>query len=145
MSAVVGKHQLEHLEEFLLKRNQVAKWYQEALANIEGISLFHTPPKSRHSYYKYPVRLADWLSREELAAILKDKYGVETGHVYYPPCHLQPFYMQEFGFKVGNFPIAEQVLNKVMCLPMHCEITQENVEYIAESLATSIRKLSETS
>ena len=101
MASVVGKHQLEHLEEFVVKRNQVAKWYEEALNSVEGVALFKTPPNFRNSYYKYPVRLADGLEREKLAALLKEKYGVETGHVYYPPCHLQPFYTQNFGTQNG--------------------------------------------
>ena len=101
MAAVVGKHQLENLEEFVSKRNEVARWYEEALSNVEGISLFKTPSNIRHSYYKYPVKLADGIDREKLGFLLKEKYGVETGHVYYPPCHLQPFYMETFGTANG--------------------------------------------
>ena len=47
------------------------------------------------------------LNREKLASLLKEKYGVETGHVYYPPCHLQPFYMENFGTRMGDLPVAE--------------------------------------
>ena len=140
VSAVVGKHQLEHLEEFVVKRNLVAKWYSEALSDIEGVSFFRVPSNSRHSYYKYPTRLADSLDREKLSLILKEKYGVETGHVYYPPCHLQPFYMENFGTKMGDFPVAEKVLNKVLCLPMHYGITKENVDYVRDSLVSSINQ-----
>jgi len=142
MAAVVGKHQLEHLEDFVIKRNEVAKWYEEALSNVEGISLFKVPSNFRHSYYKYPVKLADGIKREKLGSLLKEKYGVETGHVYYPPCHLQPFYMENFGTKIGDLPVAERVLNKVLCLPMHCGLTKENVDYIHDALVSSINELS---
>jgi perosamine synthetase len=142
LAAVVGIHQLEFLDDFLSKRNQVATWYEKMLSTIEGVTLFKTPHNCRHSYYKYPVRLAYELSREKLATLLKDRYGVETGHVYYPPCHLQPFYMQNFGTKMGDLPVAEQVLNKTMCLPMHYEVTKENVEYITDALDSSIKQLS---
>ena len=80
------------------------------------------------------------MDREKLSLILKEKYGVETGHVYYPPCHLQPFYMENFGTKMGDFPVAEKVLNKVLCLPMHYGITKENVDYIRDSLVSSINQ-----
>ena len=142
MAAVVGKHQLEHLEEFVNKRNEVAKWYEKALSDVEGVSLFKAPSNFRHSYYKYPVKLADGIEREKLSVLLKEKYGVETGHVYYPPCHLQPFYMQNFGTKMGDLPVAETVLNKVMCLPMHYAVTKENVDYIRDALVSSINELS---
>jgi perosamine synthetase len=142
ISSIIGKHQLEHLDEFVAKRNQVAKWYEEALSDLDGISLFKTPSNIRHSYYKFPVKLANKLDREKLGILLKEKYFVETGHVYYPPCHLQPFYMENFGTKIGDFPVAETVLNKVICLPMHCGLTKENVSDICDALFYSISEFS---
>jgi perosamine synthetase len=138
MAAIVGINQLEHLEEFLAKRNEIAKWYEKSLVNIKGITLFKTPSNFRHSYYKYPVKLAEGIDRLKLGGLLKEKYGVETGHVYYPPCHLQPFYIENFGTKMGDFPTSEQVLKQVLCLPMHYGVTEENVEYIRGALASSI-------
>ena len=142
MAAVMGKHQLEHLEEFVHKRNEVARWYEKTLSNVKGISLFKTPSNIRHSYYKYAVRLADGIEREKLSVLLNGKYGVETGHLYYPPCHLQPFYMETFGSRMGAFPVAESVPNKVLCLPMHYGVTKENVDYICDALVSSINELS---
>jgi perosamine synthetase len=141
IAAVVGKRQLEHLEQFIAKRNQVAEWYEKALANVEGISLFKTPPNFRHSYYKYPVKLASGINRLKLGALLKEKHGIETGNVYYPPCHLQPWYVENFGTHMGDLPTSERVLNEVLCLPMHYEVTRENVEYIRDCLASSISEL----
>jgi perosamine synthetase len=142
ISSIIGKHQLEHLEEFVVKRNEVAKGYEKSLKDVEGILLFKTPPNVRHSYYKYPVRLADGIEREKLASLLKIKYGIETGHVYYPPCHLQPFYMENFGTGMGDLPVSENILNKVMCLPMHFGVTAENISYIHDALVSSISELS---
>ncbi len=141
MAAIVGKHKLDHLEEFVAKRNEVAKWYQKALTNIDGITLFRIPPNFRHSYYKYPLKLAGNIDRLKLAFLLKEKHGIETGHVYYPPCHLQPFYMENFGTRAGDLPTSERVLKQVLCLPMHYGITQENVSYIRDALVSSIKEL----
>ncbi len=141
IAAVVGLHQLEYLEEFIAKRNQVAKWYEKALASVDGVSLFKVPSNFRHSYYKYPVKLDDGIDRLKIGALLKEKYGVETGHVYYPPCHLQPFYMETFGTRMGDLPTAERVLKQVLCLPMHCGVTEENVAYIRDALVLSINQL----
>ena len=141
MAAIVGKRQLEHLEEFLAKRNEVAKWYEKALTNIDKITLFRVPSDFRHSYYKYPLKLADGIDRLKLASLLKEKYGIETGHVYYPPCHLQPFYMENFGTREGDLPTSERVLKQVLCLPMHYGVTLENAAYIGDALASSIKEL----
>jgi perosamine synthetase len=138
-AAIVGLHQLEHIEEFIKKRNQVADWYEQILAGVEGVSLFKTPPNIRHSYYKYPLKLAEGIDRLKVAAILKEKYGVEAGHVYYPPCHLHPYYTETFKTRPGDLPTAERVLKQVLCLPMHYGITKENVEYIHEALVSSIK------
>jgi perosamine synthetase len=141
-AAIVGLHQLEHIEDFLAKRNQVADWYKQALADIGGVSLFRTPPNIRHSYYKYPLRLAEEIDRLKAAAILKEKFGIEAGHVYYPPCHLHPYYMETFGTRLGDLPAAEQVLKQVLCLPMHYMLTEENIEYIREALVFAVKAAS---
>jgi perosamine synthetase len=141
LAAVVGKHQLEYLEKFVVKRNEIARWYEEALGNMQDVALFKTPSNIRHGYYKYPVKLADGINREKLSWVLREKYGVETGHVYYPPCHLQPFYMNNFGTRLGDMPVAEKVLNQVLCLPMHYEITKENIDYIQNALALALKEL----
>jgi dTDP-4-amino-4,6-dideoxygalactose transaminase len=138
-AAIVGLHQLKHLEEFLLKRNQIADCYEEALADVEEISLFSAPANSRHSYYKYPLRLAEGIDRQKAAATLKEKFEIETGHIYYPPCHLHPYYMETFGTRVGDLPVAERVLKQIMCLPMHYQITEQNIQYISEALLATIK------
>ena len=69
---------------------------------------------------------------------MKEKYGVETGHVYYPPCHLHPFYRETFGFKEGDLPVSERVLKSVLCLPMHYRVTNENIKYIHAHLVLAI-------
>ncbi|MDR0372300.1 MAG: DegT/DnrJ/EryC1/StrS family aminotransferase [Nitrososphaerota archaeon] len=141
-AAIVGLHQLEHLEEFLAKRNQIAAWYEKALGNIEEISLLKPPSNIRHSYYKYPLILATSINRQKVAVDLKETFGVESGHIYYPPCHLHPYYMETFGTRMGNLPTAERVLKQVLCLPMHYLITQQSVEYICDALVSTIKSVS---
>jgi perosamine synthetase len=75
-----------------------------------------------------------------VASLLKNKYGIEAGHIYYPPCHLHPYYMETYGTKRGDYPTAERVLKQVLCLPMHYAVTDENVSYIVESLISSIKE-----
>jgi perosamine synthetase len=142
LNAIVGINQLEHLEEFLAKRNQVARWYEETLSGIKGIELFKVASNSRHSYYKYPLKLADGIDRLKIAALMKEKYAIETGHVYYPPCHMQPYYKETFGTKEGDLPNSERVLKQVLCLPMHVGLTVENIKYIGESLGLSMNAVS---
>ena len=141
VAAIIGKHQLETLEKFVLKRNEIAECYETALAKLDGVSLFKTPVNMRHSYYKYPVRLSDDLDREKLAFILGNEFNIETGNIYYPPCHLHPFYKENFGTKEGDLPVSENVLKKVLCLPMHVNMTKEDAKFVSEAFSQAISKL----
>jgi dTDP-4-amino-4,6-dideoxygalactose transaminase len=138
VAAIIGRHQLKRLEEFVLRRNDVARLYEAELAKVRGLSLFRTPAGIRHSYYKYPVRLDDDVDREKVAEGLKSEFGVETGTVYDPPCHLHRFYRENFGAREGDLPVSENVLKKVLCLPMHVGMSRETVEYVSGSLESVI-------
>jgi dTDP-4-amino-4,6-dideoxygalactose transaminase len=99
-------------------------------------------PNFRHSYYKYPIKLSEGIDRLKVAAVMRNQYGIETGHVYYPPCHLQPYYREHYGVKDGDLTNAERVLRQVLCLPMHAALSDENVKYVGESLVSSIQAVS---
>jgi dTDP-4-amino-4,6-dideoxygalactose transaminase len=70
---------------------------------------------------------------------MKEK-GIETGSVYYPPCHLLPYYLEHYTHK-GDLPVAENVLKKVMCLPMHANLGLDDLEYITSSFVSSLNEL----
>jgi len=139
--AALGVHQLEQLEKFVEKRNEIAKKYEKGLQEIEGAEPFLTPKNIRHSYYKYPVYLDGGIDRLKLTQFLKSKYGVNIGHVYCPPCHLQPLYKEMFGYKGGELPVAEQVLERVITLPMHVRITDSDINRVLTELSAGVNAL----
>ncbi len=134
VTAVIGKYQLAQLESFVRRRNQIAKHYEEGLKNTLDVSTFETPTNIRHSYYKYPIKLSTQVDRDKVAVALKTEFGIDTGSIYYPPCHLHPWYLKNFRTKKGDFPVAESVLKQVLCLPIHVGITEEVSQYVIESL-----------
>jgi perosamine synthetase len=73
-----------------------------------------------------------------VAQILKAEFGIDTGSIYYPPCHLHPWYKKNFGTREGDFPVSERVLKQVLCLPMHLGVTREIALYVVEALKASI-------
>jgi len=122
VTAILGKYQLGNLERFVLRRNEIAQSYEKSLKQREGISLFKKPSHIRHSYYKYPVKLDEDIDAKKLAGTLIEKYNIETGTIYYPPCHLQPFYRETFNTGPGDFP----------------GITALDVNFITDALVRSI-------
>ncbi len=140
ISAILGIHQLENLDYFICKRSEIARHYERSLAKVDGVSIFKTPSNIKHSYHKFPVRLAEEYSVGKIAKVLKEKYGVETGAVYYPPCHLHPYYKKTFGTREGDFPVAERVLRQVLCLPIHLGLVDEQIKDISSAFEMSIEE-----
>jgi perosamine synthetase len=141
ITAILGVNQLENLGFFVNRRNEIAQYYDEHLKTVTGVSLFKTPPNFKHAYHKYPIKLDTDLDAEKIRGILKEQYGIETGRVYYPPCHLHPYYKTTFGTREGDFPVAEKILKQTLTLPIHIGITHEHVSYITNALSLSIQTL----
>jgi len=138
IGAVIGIHQLEQLETFVEKRNDIAKKYEKGLQGIEGVKPISTPSNIRNSYYKYPVYLDEGIDPSRLTQFLKSEYHIAVGEIYYPPCHLMPLYKEMFGYKGGELPVSEQVLKRVIALPMHVQITDAEINRVLKGLAAGI-------
>ena len=141
ITAIIGKYQLANLDGFVKKRNEIAKHYTHSLAKAQHISLFQTPNNIQHSYYKYPLRL-NGINKDKVALALKQDFGIDTGSIYYPPCHLHPWYMSNLNTRRGDLPISETVLQEVLCLPIHLGINDETANYIVDSLNTCLLRVS---
>ncbi|MGA3290243.1 MAG: DegT/DnrJ/EryC1/StrS family aminotransferase [Candidatus Bathyarchaeia archaeon] len=139
INAILGEHQLENLEFFVNRRNELAQVYNECLLSVEGVSPITKPSGVRHGYYKYTVKLDKGINVEKVSKMLKAEYNIETGHLYYPPIHLHPYYRENFGTGEGTLPIAEDVLPRVLCLPLHVAIAEESVPYITRALDSCIQ------
>jgi len=69
---------------------------------------------------------------------LKSEFNINIGHIYFPPCHLQPLYKEMFGYKGGELPVSEQVLERVITLPMHVQVNELNINRVLKGLAKGI-------
>ncbi|TWR25177.1 DegT/DnrJ/EryC1/StrS family aminotransferase [Mucilaginibacter pallidiroseus] len=120
---------LSYLKRFTSERQEVAKQYDLLLANVNDIKLTHTAAGASHSYHLYVIHID---KREELQLFLKEN-GIETAIHYPVPPHLQNAY-QHLGFKVGSFPIAEQLAKTCLSLPMYPGITTSDVGYVTDTI-----------
>jgi len=138
IDAVLGTYQLRALEANLAKRSQVARRYAAALAGSQWLRLLEPPPDVRHSYYKCPALLSSAIDKRELVDRMHREFGVDLGSIYDPPCHLQPVYQRLFGYRDGMFPNADNVLKRVVCLPMFPQMTPEETDHVVKSLEASL-------
>jgi len=133
--AAIGLSQFARLEEFIADRRKVAQFYDKELTKVDSVSLLKIPPEAKSNYYKYVAIPKDGIDRAALKKKLKEKYGVSlSGEVYELPCHLQPIFKDSYGFKGGEFPIAEGLCQRHICLPIFARMTEEEARYVVNSL-----------
>ena len=137
MSAALGAVQLARLDEMLAKREQVGKWYEERLAEIPGVETLHIEDfTTRMSWFVYVVRFAPHINRDELAQKLLSN-GVPV-RPYFAPIHLQPYMVERFGFRPGDYPVTEDLGNRSLALPFSGVMTEEAVEQVCQIIAKLI-------
>ncbi len=128
LHAAVGLVQLRHLDRFIAVRQRVARRYTEALAGTPLLTPL-PPPSGLHSnVYKFPVLLAAGLERATLKAQVRERFAVSlSGEVYETPLHRQPVF-EHLGR--GPLPGAEHFCRRHVCLPVHSDMTEDEVERV---------------
>jgi dTDP-4-amino-4,6-dideoxygalactose transaminase len=136
IQAAVLEVKLKHLDEYNTARNSTADFYDKAFFKIDKLIIPARSTKSMHVFHQYTLKL-NGVNRSELQKYLADK-GIPA-MIYYPvPLHLQKAY-QDSRYKAGDFPVAEKLCECVLSLPMHTELSEEQLEYITNSVLEFLR------
>ena len=131
IQAAVLDVKLKHLDSYCANRLAAADYYNAAFAATDKLITPARSANSTHVFHQYTLKL-NGVDRSGLIKYLADK-GIPA-MVYYPvPLHLQKAY-QDARYKAGDFPVAEKLSECVVSLPMHTELTQEQLEYITKSV-----------
>jgi dTDP-4-amino-4,6-dideoxygalactose transaminase len=139
LHAAVGLVQLRHLDEFIATREEVARKYDNGLSSIPWLTPLQAAPALRCNYYKYPVLLDRRLDRTALKAALKERFQITlSGEVYDTPLHRQPVFEP---FARGQLPCAERFCAHHVCLPVHSDMTEREVERVLKAAAAVCRDL----
>lgn len=133
LQAAVLRVKLSHLDKWIEKRHQKAALYSRLLSEINGIEPLFEAPYSYHIFNYYTVRLRNpEVSRDKLREYLSAQ-GIATA-VYYPlSLHLQEVY-KRLDYKLGDLPESERAQKEVLSLPMYPELSEEQIEKIAETI-----------
>jgi dTDP-4-amino-4,6-dideoxygalactose transaminase len=136
LHAAVGLIHLSHLDDAIATRRRVAARYDEALAHLSGCQPLSIPAASVSNFYKYVVLLDPGIDRAELKRELSEGMGVSlSGEVYASPLHRQPIFADLVG---DSFPVADDVCARHICLPVHSDMTDDEADYVVESLALAL-------
>lgn len=131
MQAIVLLEKLELLDEWNRLRSAAARFYSEALADVDGaLVLPRTAPDSEPVWHLYVIRTPD---PESLARFLGER-GIQTGRHYPEPVHLAPAY-RHLGYGPGDFPVAESLAREGLSLPLYPGITEAQLQAVCEGIS----------
>jgi perosamine synthetase len=149
LGAALGVAQLERVDRMLDERVRVAELYRHSLSRLGGAPAGEGDPgglvlpcadrgAERRSWFVYVVQLPDGVERDGVIATLS-RAGVQS-KAYLPCIHLLPFYRERFGFRGGEFPVAERAADRSVALPFFTAMGEAEVERVAGALARALRQ-----
>jgi dTDP-4-amino-4,6-dideoxygalactose transaminase len=137
MQAAILRVKLPHLNEYCAARQKAAAFYDNAFANHPMIKTPARQKDSTHVFHQYTLVL-NGVDRAELRSFLETK-GIPS-MIYYPiPLHMQKAYTDP-RYKQGDFPVTEHLCANVISLPMHTELTTDDLQYITDSVLEFVNK-----
>lgn len=135
MQAALGYSQLQKLDFFKKRRREIVATYNKAFAGMQHFKPPVEPENVSSCFHLYAVQIdfsALGKSRTQVMQELRDK-GIGT-QVHYIPIHTQPFYKNTFGYKDGDYPVAEKYYEQELSLPLYPGLSDEDVENVIEAV-----------
>ncbi len=131
MQAAILRIKLQHLDEYIQARQQVATTYDEAFSSMEYLQTPARNPESTHVFHQYTLQVEQG-QRDGLKQHLAEQKV--PAMIYYPvSLHLQKAY-KDLGNKAGDFPVTEKMCTRVMSLPIHTEMEADQQAHIIASV-----------
>jgi dTDP-4-amino-4,6-dideoxygalactose transaminase len=137
IAAAIGIHQLARAETMRKEREEVAQYYFEEFRDVEQIELPLQNSDRIHSWHLFPIRL-----RLESLAIGRDLFMEQLKNagvgcsVHWRPLHLHPYYQLEFGWQEASFPVATDLWERVISLPIFPAMSKEELQYVVDVVKT---------
>jgi len=134
MSAALGATQAAKLSHIIETRREMASFLNERLRGIDALYVPEFPPERESIYQLYNLRFDDPEIQGPLADHL-DERGIPS-RVTYSPVHLTQYYQNEWGYERGDFPVTEEVSERILTLPFHMDLDESDLERIVDGVET---------
>jgi UDP-2-acetamido-2-deoxy-ribo-hexuluronate aminotransferase len=126
LQAAILNVKLKYISQFIDARQKAATYYTNKLSTINGIETPVIPKYSDHVFHQYTIKVKT--KRDALKEFLESK-GIPS-MIYYPvPMHRQKVYQMK-----GSYPVSDMLAASVLSLPMHTELTTDQLDYICEQI-----------
>jgi perosamine synthetase len=135
----LGISQLSKLPDWLARRRQIAKCYDDAFAGMRGVRSLKVVDEVEHAYHLYVIRVNKEVVPGGRAGVFTRLREQGIGvNVHYIPVHLHPFYRQQFGTRPGLCPNAEAVYEEILSLPMFPRLSDGEVDEVIAAVAQAV-------
>jgi len=134
LQCALGISQLAKANEWVQKRRAIAVRYDAMFSEIPEIRPLAPLAEVDHAYHLYVIELTKTapLVRDQLFTQLRSK-GIGV-NVHYYPVHLQPYYQKNFGTKLGDCPVAENIHSRILSLPMFPTLKEEDQRDVVRAI-----------
>jgi perosamine synthetase len=135
IACALGLEQLKRLDANLARRREIAARYTEEFRQIPGVIPPARKSSSDPAWHLYPIRLDLGTLTTDRAQIFRALRAENIGvNVHYIPVHLHPYYREQFGYKGGEFPVAEEAYTRLISLPMFHGMSDQDVEDVIHAV-----------
>lgn len=136
IQCALGMSQLRKLPTWLKRRQEIAERYNAALAEIPSVRPLEVQADVSHAYHLYVIQVELTQLRatraEVFAALRAEGIGV---NVHYIPVHLHPYYRERFGYRGGEYPVAEEAYEQLISLPMFHGMNDRDIEDVIKAVS----------
>ncbi len=141
LAAAIGIHQLRKVEQFRLRREAIALKYNEYFADLPLKVPYVARPGDKHAWHLYVIQLElEHLSINRDRFIeLMNKEGIGTS-VHFIPLHIHPYWRDYYGFEPDDFPVAYDVYQRAVSLPIYPKMTDEDVTRVILAVRSLLEK-----
>lgn len=138
MACALGLSQLKKLKANLMRRREIAERYSTVFAGLAGVTLPAVRADVSPAWHLYPIRLNLEKLTADRAQVFRALRAENIGvNVHYIPVHRHPYYRDRFGYRGGEYPIAEDAYERLISLPMFHGMSDQDVE----DVITAVKKI----
>jgi perosamine synthetase len=136
IACALGIEQLKKLDANVARRREVAARYTAAFREIPGLILPETRPDVDPAWHLYPIRLDLAKLTADRAQVFRALRAENIGvNVHYIPVHRHPYYVERFGYRGGEYPVAEDAYERLISLPMFHGMSDPDVHDVTTAVA----------
>lgn len=132
--SALGTNQLTRLDQFVARRAEVKKAYDEALGDLDGVDIPFAPEGAAPAWHLYPLRVPAEKRRAIFDSLREQGIGVQVNYI---PVYWHPVF-EDLGYQRGMCPVAEDYYRREISLPMFPSLTDGDVERVIEATRKAV-------